>query len=119
LTVVGGKMTHHPGVAWPKRNVIRKNWTRDKVERGAWRLRTLRKRLWTRQEDRMGVKDLFSRRPLYLRKERRTAEGIRGWSTRQQAHLGRGGTLYKTLYEIVSVRIVKRCITKNQGLGIV
>jgi hypothetical protein len=45
----------------------------------------------------MGIKDLGGRRPLYLRKERRTANGIRGWSSGQRPHLGSGETLYKTL----------------------
>jgi hypothetical protein len=59
------------------------------------RLRGKRKRL--RQEGGKGIKDLGSRRPLYLRKERRTTNSIRGWSSRQRAHLGSGATLYKTL----------------------
>jgi hypothetical protein len=43
--------------------------------------------------------DLGGRHPLYLRKERTTANGIRGWSSEQRSHLGSGGTLKKALYE--------------------
>jgi hypothetical protein len=35
LTVAGRKMTHCVRVAWHRENVIRKDWTRKLVERGA------------------------------------------------------------------------------------
>jgi hypothetical protein len=62
------KVSHHARVAWCKRYIISNNWSRDKVEQGTLRVQTFRKRLWTRQEGRMGIKDLGCRQPLYLRK---------------------------------------------------
>jgi hypothetical protein len=76
LTVAGRKMIRRARVEWRKRGVVRKNWIRAKVERGTRRVRT-------RQEGRMGRKDLGCRRPLYLRKKRTTTDGIRGWSLGQ------------------------------------
>jgi hypothetical protein len=70
------KTTRRPGVAWRKRNIVRKNWNRDKVDRGTRRVRTLRKRERTRQEGRKGIKNRGGRRLLYLRKERTTTNGI-------------------------------------------
>jgi hypothetical protein len=96
------------GVAWRTRNVVRKNWTRAKVERGTGRVRTLWKRVRTRQEGKMGIKDLGGRWPLYLRNKRTTMDGIGGWSSGQRSHLGSGGNLKKTLYEIVSMKIAKQ-----------
>jgi hypothetical protein len=109
LTVAGREMTWHPGVPWRKRNVIRRNWTRDKVEGGIRRLWMLRKRLQTCQEGRMRIKDLRSRRPLYLKKESTTANGIRGRSSRHTWEVEEDyKTLKKALHKIVSMRIVKQ-----------
>jgi hypothetical protein len=46
------------------------------------------------------IKDLGSIWPLYLKKDRKTVNGIRGWSSGQRSHLGSGGTLKEALYEI-------------------
>jgi hypothetical protein len=108
LAVAGRKMIRRARVAWRTRNFIRKYLTPDKVDRGARRVRTLRKRLRTHQEGRMGIKNLGGRRPLCLRKERTTAKFIGGWSSGQKSSLGSGGILKKSLYEIVSVKIAKQ-----------
>jgi hypothetical protein len=34
LAVTGRKMTCHPGVPWFERNIIRRKWTKDKIEQG-------------------------------------------------------------------------------------
>jgi hypothetical protein len=73
-------MTRRAGVAQRKENIIRKNRTRDNVEQETRRERTLGKRKRLRQKGSKGIKDLGSRRPLYLRKERATANGNRGRS---------------------------------------
>jgi hypothetical protein len=67
LAAASRKASRRAAVAWRKRNNVTNNWTKDKVERGTRRVRTLRKRLRTRQEGRMGIKDLGGRRPLCLR----------------------------------------------------
>jgi hypothetical protein len=61
------KVSRHARVAWCKRNIITNNWIRDKVWWGTRIVQTLRKRLRTCQEGRMGIKDLGGRRPIYLR----------------------------------------------------
>jgi hypothetical protein len=65
VTVGGRRMTRCARVAWRKKGVVRKDWTRSKVERTTQRvgplrknLRTLRERVRTRHEGRKGVKDL-------------------------------------------------------------
>jgi hypothetical protein len=45
---------------------------------------------------------------IMLSKKRTTTNGIRGWSSGQQSPLGSGGSLKKTLYEIVGMRMVKQ-----------
>jgi hypothetical protein len=54
----GGEMTRCAEMARRKELAIGRNHTRDKIERGARRLRARRKRLWTRQEGRTGPKGL-------------------------------------------------------------
>jgi hypothetical protein len=50
----GGEMTRRAKVARRTEIIIGRNGTRDEIERGTRRLRTLRKRLWTRQENNKG-----------------------------------------------------------------
>jgi hypothetical protein len=64
----------------------------------------------------MGIKDLGSRWPLYLRKKRTTTDGIGGWSSGQRSPLGSGGTLKKTLYEFVSMKVAKQIARTSAGL---
>jgi hypothetical protein len=108
LTATGIKMTRHAEVAWRKRNSIRKDWTMDKVEREAQRARLLRRRLWSRQENGKGIRDLGSRRPLYWRKKRPTKNGIGGCKSGHRSPLGSRGTRKKALYEIVSMKIAQQ-----------
>jgi hypothetical protein len=54
----GREVTCCAKMARRKEIAIGRNRTRDKIERGTRRLRVLRKRLWTWQEDRLGIKDL-------------------------------------------------------------
>jgi hypothetical protein len=98
LTVAGRRMTHCAGVAWLRRNVVRKDWTRNQAERGTPKRREDGERLWKGPEcnngirdrglreqlqSRMRIEDLGGRRPQYLRKERTTSNGIRRWSSGQ------------------------------------
>jgi hypothetical protein len=78
MTAAGRRMTHCAGVAWLRRGVVRKDCTRAKVERATQRVRPLRKNLRTHHEGKRGTKDLGSKLPLYVRKKRATAIGIRG-----------------------------------------
>jgi hypothetical protein len=77
LVVAGMKMTRRSKVARRKGNVVRKNRTRDNVEKETRKERTLGKRKRSRQEGGKGIKDVGGRQPLYLRNERTTANGIR------------------------------------------
>jgi hypothetical protein len=90
-------MTRRAGVAWRKRGIVRKDWTRSKVERATRRVGPFRKNLRTHHEERRGTKYLGGKRPLYLRKKRATAIGIGRWSSGQLSLLGRGGLTYSTL----------------------
>jgi hypothetical protein len=54
------------------------------------------------------TKDLGSKQPLYMRKKRATAIGIRGWNSGQLSPLGRGGPNYKTLKKTLEVQFVKQ-----------
>jgi hypothetical protein len=76
-------ITCRVGGAQHKGNVIRKNRTRDNVEEETQKGCTLRKRKRTCQEGSKVIKDLGGRRPLYLRKERVTANDNRGRSSGQ------------------------------------
>jgi hypothetical protein len=46
----------------------------------------------------------------HLRKERRTTNGIKGWSAGQRSYLGSGGTLRMTLYEIFRGILAKQIV---------
>jgi hypothetical protein len=74
------KVSCHATVAWHRRNIIRNNWTRDKVEQGTRGIGPLRKSLWTHHEVRMGVEDLGGRWLLYLRNEKTTTNSIGQWA---------------------------------------
>jgi hypothetical protein len=73
------KVSRHATLAWRRRNIIRNNWTRDKVEQGTQGVGSLRKSLRMHHEGRMGTGDLGGRWPLYLRKEKATTNSIGGW----------------------------------------
>jgi hypothetical protein len=64
FTAADRTMTRHANKGCYKRN-CKTNWTRDKIERGSWRVWALRKRLQACQE---GIKDLGGKQPLYIRK---------------------------------------------------
>jgi hypothetical protein len=118
------KVSRRAAVAWSKRTVVRKDLTRNKVERGAPKRRKDKKRLWKCPECNNGmcewglreqllgnkrIKDPGDRWPRYLMKERTTtANGIGGWKSGQRLLLGSGGTHMKALYEIVSVKLAKQ-----------
>jgi hypothetical protein len=62
------------------------------------------------------IKDLGGKWLLCLRKKRRTTNGIREWSSGQRSHLGSGGTLKKTLYEIFRGKIAKYILGNSSRL---
>jgi hypothetical protein len=97
IGLIRGGYDHKYVIFWCQKwsNLIVLDWSISGVKI-ARRVRTLRRRKWTRQEGNMGIKDLGGRWPLYLRKERPTANSIRGWSSRQRSHLGSEGTPKKT-----------------------
>jgi hypothetical protein len=78
--------------------------------------RKSRKKHWKGRECKIGIKDLGSRRPLCLRKERRRTNSIGGWSSEQRSHLGSGGTLKKTLSEIFRGKIPKTVVETSSRL---
>jgi hypothetical protein len=94
--------------AWFRRNVIRKDGTRAKVERATQRVGPFRKNLWTHHERKIGRKDLGGKRLLYVRKKRTTAISIRGWSSKQLSQLGRRVLTYKTLKKTLEPEFVKQ-----------
>jgi hypothetical protein len=63
-------MTHHAGVAQHKRHIIRKNQTRDKVARRAFKGRTLERRHRQKLECRNGVRISGLKKQPYLRSKR-------------------------------------------------
>jgi hypothetical protein len=63
---------------WCKRGVVRKDWTRSKVEGATQRIGPLRKNLQMQHEGRRGTKDVGSKWLLYLKKKRATAIGTGG-----------------------------------------
>jgi hypothetical protein len=67
-------------------------------------------------EGKCGTKDLCGEQSLYLRKERKTTNGIGGWSSGQQSHVGSRGTLKKILYAIFRGKIEKQGIEASSGL---
>jgi hypothetical protein len=107
LTAARIKMTRHARVAWRREHFVRKDCTRTKDERATQRVGPLRRNLRMHHKGKCGTKDLCGGQPLYLRKERATTNGIEGWSSGHQAHLGRAGTLKMILYAIFRRKIVK------------
>jgi hypothetical protein len=63
-----------------------------------------------------GNKGPRRQKPLYLRKERTTTNGIERWSSGQQSPLGSGGTLKKAIYEIFRGKITKQIVGSSIGL---
>jgi hypothetical protein len=64
----------------------------------------------------MKISDLCGRQPLCLRKERTTTNGIEGWSSGQQSHVGSGIMLKKVLYAIFRGKIAKQVDGTSSGL---
>jgi hypothetical protein len=63
------------------------------------------------------ISDLCGGQPLYLRKERTTTNGIKGWRAGQRSHLGSKGTLNKNLYKIFRGRITKPSSQNSQRIA--
>jgi hypothetical protein len=103
------KVSRHATVAWCKGIVVRKNWSRTKVERATRRVGPLRKNLRMHHEGKRGTKDLGSKQQLlYLRKKRATAIDIGEWSSGQLSPVGRGGPFYKTSRKTLQLEFVKQ-----------
>jgi hypothetical protein len=64
----------------------------------------------------MRISDLCGGQPLYLRKERTTTNGIGGWNSGLQSHVGSGGMLKKILYAIFRQKIAKEFVGTSSGL---
>jgi hypothetical protein len=110
LTAARIKMTRHARVAWRRENFVRKDCTRAKDERATQGVGPLRKNLRMHHEGKCGTKDLCGGQSLYLRKERRSTNGIGGRSSGQQSHLGSGVTLKKILYAIFREKVAKQVV---------
>jgi hypothetical protein len=67
----------------------------------------------SRQEGGKGIKDQGGRRPLFVRKERTTVNGIRRRNSGELSRLGSGETLKKTLYEISESKIAKQILESS------
>jgi hypothetical protein len=126
LAAAGRRMVHSTKMA-RRRGHDRKRKDQDNVVHETQNGRTFGKRRWKGPECNNGIlkqqlrgskriKYLGGRVPLYLRKERATTNGIGGWSLAQRSHLGRGGTLTKTLYEIFRGKIAKQAVENSCGL---
>jgi hypothetical protein len=103
-------------LAWLRRGVVRKDCTRVTVEQATQRVGPLRKNLWIHHEGKCGTKDLGGKRPPYLRKKRTTTNGIEGWSSGHQSHLGCEGTLKMILYAIFRWKIAKQVVATSSRL---
>jgi hypothetical protein len=67
----------------------------------------LERRQWTHQEGSSGIRDGDIKEQLYLRKERTTVNGIRGWSSKQ-LRLESMGNVNETFREILRLQITMR-----------
>jgi hypothetical protein len=94
-------------VAWLRRGVVRKDFTRANDDRATQRVGPLRKNLQMHHEGKSGTKDLGGNQSLYVRKKRATTIDIEGWSSRQLSPLGRRVSAYKTLKKILELEFVK------------
>jgi hypothetical protein len=108
LTVAGRKMIRQARVARCERGAVRRNWITAKVEQGT-------RTTGTRQESEIGVKDLGCRRPLYLRRKRITADGIREWKS-EQPRLKNERTPSEICRETIEPEVVKRATEMSTGL---
>lgn len=61
-------------------------------------------------ESNTGIRNKGLRHQLYLRKERRAGNGIRGGSKRQELRLGGQKILYEILGQILDSEVVKRAV---------
>jgi hypothetical protein len=66
-------------------------------------------------QGRKQIKVLGIRLPLCL-KNKRTTNGIKGWSAGQRSYLGKGGTLRMNLYEIFGGKIAKQVVGDSRML---
>jgi hypothetical protein len=64
----------------------------------------------------MIINDLCGGEPLYLRKERTTKNGIEGWTSGHQSHLGSGGTLKMILHAIFRWKIMEGVVRTSSVL---
>jgi hypothetical protein len=99
--------TRCTGIAqWNKQRYKRQ--TRKQVER--WT-----RRAGTRQEGKIGRKDLGGRRPLYLRRKRTTTDGIREWIS-EQPRLKSERTTSEIYWKTIGLEAVKRATEMSTGL---
>jgi hypothetical protein len=87
FTVTCRKITHHVRVACRKRNIARKDCTRANVVQEIWRWWTFRRIRQPKLECSKGIISRDIEYPLHMRKGRKTANSIGGWSRRQQPWL--------------------------------
>jgi hypothetical protein len=108
LTVACRRWFAQAKVARCERGVVRRNWIRAKVEQGTRREETC-------QEGEIGVKNLGCRRPLYLRRKRTTADGVREWKS-EQPHLKNERTTSEIYRRTIELEVVKRGTEMSTGL---
>jgi hypothetical protein len=84
-----------------------KTQTRDNVVQGTQKGWTFSRRHWVQPEYSNGIRDRDVTEQLCLRKDRRTGNGIRGWSRRQELCLGSTRTLYEACGQTHMLEIVK------------
>jgi hypothetical protein len=138
VTVAGRRMIRCAGMAWLRRNIVRKDWTRNQAKRGTSKRRKDGERLWKSPEcnnvirdrslrqqlqgrmrlknpglrqqlrGKIGIKNLSDRCPLYVRRKRATVIDIGGWSSRQLSPTGRRVSTYSVLKKNLELEFVKR-----------
>jgi hypothetical protein len=130
LAAAGMRMTRNAKVTRGREHGLQRQG-KDDISPRTWKGRTEENRRWKglecnnvkrdrslRQQLRGSkrTEDLGDRRPLHLRKERTTTNGIGWWSSGQRSHLGSGGTRKKTLYEIFRRKIAKQAVGTSSRL---
>jgi hypothetical protein len=109
LATAGRVMTRCTGIALRKEYGLRKKGQHDMAPFG--------KKHWKDPADRIGIKYPGGRGPRDLRKEGTTTNDIGAWTSRQQLLPGSGRMHMKALYEMGSVKIVKRNADLLPGCG--
>jgi hypothetical protein len=113
VTVAGKWTSRHAAVAWLKRKLFRRSRIKEQFgPRKELNADVMRKS----PEGNNGIRHRDVKVLPHLRKERKTTNGIKGWSTGQRSYLGSGGTPSKYPYQIFGGKIAKQVVGTSRRL---